>query len=79
MAVGDPSDGLAALTLSTHMLMMLERKGILTRAETKELVEQCLLNLETQQAASSEPQTQQAYERSREPLEQLARLLSRPR
>lgn len=75
MALGDGSDGLAGFMLSVQTLLMLRKKNVFSDVETKEIVEQCLLNLETQQAASP-PETADIYRRSREPLEQLRVALS---
>ena len=75
MAVGDASDGLAAYVLSVQILLTLYKKGVFSKLEIKEIVEQCLLNLETQQAGSG-PELSDIYRRSREPLEQLRAALS---
>ena len=77
MAIGDGADGVAAFMLTTQILLVLQKKGLFSQLETKEIVEQCLLNFETQQA-NSEPSLAQLFQRSREPLEQLRTALSPP-
>jgi hypothetical protein len=76
MALGDATDGLAAFTLATQILLTLESKGIFSSQETKEIVEVCLANLETQQAGARNPAHVAVFRNAREPLEHFATVLS---
>jgi hypothetical protein len=72
----DPS-GLAGFLLGMNTMLMLEKKGVLSHEEVKEIVEQALLNLETQQATMG-PEAQKVFESARGILESLRTIVSRP-
>lgn len=73
MALGDGSGSgtdIGALLLSLNTLLILQRKGILTDVEAREIVEQALLNLETHEKLAS-PQSQSAIRNARQTLESI--------
>ncbi len=72
-----PGMGLGGFLLSMNTMLMLEKKGLLTAVETKEIVEQALLNLETHEAMAS-PAEQPGFRSARTILEGLRLLLGRP-
>jgi hypothetical protein len=72
----DPS-GLAGFLIGINAMLMLEKKGVLSHEEVKEIVEQALLNLETQQAMLR-PEAQKVFESARGILESLRMTVSRP-
>lgn len=72
----DPG-GLSAFLLSVNTMLMLEKKGVLTHDEMKEIVEQALLNLETHQQKATWA-AQQVFQASRGILEEFRKLISRP-
>lgn len=76
MAIGDPTDGLAAFTLASQMLLILENKKVFSSQETKEIVEVCLMNLERLQAAATNSAHAAAFRNAREPLEDFAKVLA---
>lgn len=71
----DPS-GLVAYLLSLNLLVLLRQKDLSSTAELTELVEQSLLNLETDQA-SAPAEDQALYLAAREHLERMRQRVSR--
>jgi len=76
MAIGDATDGLAAFTLVSQMLLILEEKRVFSSQETRAIVEVCLMNLEKMQAAAKSAAEASAFRSAREPLEDFAKVLS---
>jgi hypothetical protein len=76
MDYADPI-GLSGFLLSMNTMLMLEKKGAITHEETKEIVEQALLNLETHQTTAG-PDNQATFDTARSILEGLRGLISPP-
>lgn len=68
---------LTAFLLSMNTMLMLEKKGLLTHDEAKEIVEQALLNLETQEQKTP-LDSQEVSKAARAVLEQFRSLLAQP-
>jgi hypothetical protein len=69
--------GLSAFLLSMNTMLMLEKKGVISHDETKEIVEQALLNLEQHQTTAG-PANQTVFQTARSILEGLRGLISPP-
>jgi hypothetical protein len=72
----EPGIGLGAFLLSMNTMLMLEKKGVLTPEETKEILAQALLNLETHETQAG-PKGLEAAKAARVLLEQFGVLLAR--
>jgi hypothetical protein len=70
MAFDTDSVALGGFMLSMNLFLMLRQKQVISAAEANELLEQCLLNLETQQH-NAHPQAVGGYVGARALLESL--------
>lgn len=68
---------LSGFLIALNTTLMLEKKGVISHEETKEIIEQALLNLETQQTKAG-PDNKATFETARSILEGLRVLVSRP-
>lgn len=68
---------LSGFLIALNTTLMLEKRGIISHEDTKEIIEQALLNLETHQTTAG-PDNQATFQSARSILEGLRTLVSRP-